>query len=136
MRTRDPDRGLGAVASEVAAHAKSIARLEAKLAIAELKEKARALGVGIGLGVAAAILGLFSVVLLVGTLIAALANFVAVWLSFLIATGACVGLTAVLGVLALQALRRGTPPVPRDAIEDAKLTAEALRNGNGRSAYS
>ena len=136
MRTREPDRGLGAVAGEVAVHAKSIARLEAKLAVAELKEKARALGVGIGLGVGAGILGLFSLVLLVGTLIAALATFMPIWLSFLIVTGACVGLTAALGFLALQALRRGTPPVPREAIEDAKLTAEALRNGNGRSAYS
>jgi hypothetical protein len=136
MPTHEAERGLGAAAGEVAGHAKSIARLEAKLAAAELKEKARALGTGIGLGVGAAVLALFSVALLIGTLIAGLARFRALWLSFVIVTAACVGLTIALGVLALRTVRKGTPPVPREAIEDAKLTAEALKNGNGRSTHS
>ena len=137
MHTREADQGLGSAAGEVAAHAKSIARLEAKLALEEVKEKLRALGIGIGLGAGAAFFGLFTLGLALGTLVAALATFLPTWLAFLIVTVAGAGITALLAMLALRAIRRGTPPVPREAIADAKLTAEALKtHGNGRDAYS
>ena len=136
MRTREPEPGLGAAASQIVAHAKSIARLEARLAAAELKDKIGSLGKGIGLGVGAAVLALFSIALALGTIVAALATAMAVWLAFLIVTAACLAMTAILGMLAVRAIRAGTPPVPRQAIEDVKLTAEALKNGNGRGAYS
>jgi hypothetical protein len=37
----------------------------------------------------------------------------------------------VLGLLALGKIRKGTPPVPEEAIREAKLTSEALK-ANGR----
>ena len=41
-------------------------------------------------------------------------------------------LAAVLGLLARALIRRGTPPVPEQAIREAKLTSEALKaNGHG-----
>src|SRR5690242_3212366 len=48
--------GIGAAVGDVAESARSIARLEARLAAAELKEKVGALAVGIGAGVTAGIL--------------------------------------------------------------------------------
>jgi len=38
---------------------------------------------------------------------------------------------AVLGILALNRIKKGTPPVPEQAIHEAKLTTEALKS-NGR----
>ena len=34
-----------------------------------------------------------------------------------------------LGMLALSSIRKGSPPVPQQAIQEAKLTTEALKNG-------
>jgi hypothetical protein len=36
-------------------------------------------------------------------------------------------LTGLLGLLARGAIKKGTPPVPEQAIEEAKLTTEALK---------
>jgi hypothetical protein len=137
MHTREADRGLGSAAGEVAAHAKAIARLEAKLAVEEVKDKLGALGLGIGFGLGSAVLGVFTLALALATIVAALATFLPTWLAFLVVTVAVSAGAALLAALAFRTLRRGMPPVPREAIEDAKLTAEALKgHGNGRSTYS
>jgi hypothetical protein len=42
-------------------------------------------------------------------------------------------LAAVLGLLAVRSIRKGTPPVPKQAIHEAKVTTTALKgNGHGR----
>ena len=38
---------------------------------------------------------------------------------------------ALLGFLGVRAIKKGTPPVPEQALAEAKLTTEALK-GNGR----
>jgi hypothetical protein len=134
MRTHETD-GVGSAAKEVAGHASSIARLELKLAVAELKEKIASLALGIGLGVGAAALALFALGFAAATIAAALATALPAWLALLIVTAAFVVAAASLGVLALAALRRGTPPIPEQAIQEAKLTTEAVRsNGHDRRA--
>ena len=130
MRTRDPEHGVGAAVGEVAAHAKSIARLELRLAAAELKEKASALGLGVALAAGGALLGLFAAGFLLATFAAALATAMPTWLALLLVALACTVLAVVLGLLGLRMLRQGAPPVPRQAIEDAKLTARAVTNGS------
>jgi hypothetical protein len=127
--------GLGAAAKEVAGHASSIARLELRLAAAELKEKVAALGLGVGLGAGAAVCALFALGFAAATIAAALALLVSTWLALLIVTAGFGGLAALLGAMALAAFRRGTPPVPKQAIEEAKLTTEAVR-GNGSHAVT
>ena len=37
-------------------------------------------------------------------------------------------LAGLLGLLALRAIKKGTPPVPEQAIREAKLTTEALKH--------
>jgi hypothetical protein len=136
MHTHDAERGVGAAAGEVAARAKTIARLEAKLAIAEVKEKLGALGLGIGLGVGAAIFGLFTLGFVLAAVAAAFDTFLPTWLALLITAVLCLVVTGVLALLAQRALQRATPPVPQQAIADARLTAEAVKNhGNGRNAH-
>jgi|SRR5919204_6330917 uncharacterized membrane protein YqjE len=120
-------RGLGAAAKQVAEHASSIARLELELAALELKNKLIALGRGIGLGAAAAIFLLFALGFGLATVAAALATFLSTWLSLLIVTGFLFLVALVLGLAALSSIRRGTPPVPRQAIDEAKRTSEVLK---------
>jgi uncharacterized membrane protein YqjE len=132
MRTHETDgretRGLGTAVKEVAERASAIVRLELELAAIELKRKIVALGVGIALAVGAAILLVFMLGFAFATVAAALATAMSTWLALLVTTGILLVLVAVLGVLALVKIRKGTPPLPEQAIREAKLTTEALKS--------
>ena len=122
-------RGLGAAAKLVSERASSIVRLEIQLAVAELKKKIAALGVGIGMLVGAALFGFFMLAFLLAAAAAGIATVLSTWLALLIVAGGLFLLVGGLATLGLGAIRRGTPPVPEQAIEEAKLTTEAVKNG-------
>jgi putative superfamily III holin-X len=124
--------GLGGAAKRIADRARTIVRLELELAKLELQRKVAAIAVGAGLGIAAAVLLLFALGFALAGAAAALETQLSTWASLLIVAGALVLLAGGLGVAALGALRKGTPPVPEQALEEARLTTEALRNGHGR----
>lgn len=120
--------GVGDAAKRVADHAKAIAGLEVELATLELKQKVGALGVGIGLVGAAGVVVVYAVGFLFATIAAALAIVLDLWLALLIV---CVGLLlvgALLGFLGLRSIRAGSPPVPEQAIVEAKRTTEAIKS--------
>ena len=129
MPTHAGERGLGAAARAVSERVSSIVRLEIQLAVSELKRKLVALGVGIGLLAGAAIFLVFMLAFAFATVAAALATFLSTWLALLIVTGLLLVLAGVLGFLGVTVLAKGTPPVPEQAIREAKLTTEALKNG-------
>ena len=120
--------GVGSAAKQVADHASSIAKLELELATLELKKKVVALGLGIGLGLGAAVFGLFMLGFLFATVAAVLATFLSTWLALLIVTLFLGALAGMLGILALGRIKKGTPPVPEQAIREAKLTSAAIKS--------
>jgi hypothetical protein len=123
--------GLGTAAKLVAEKASAIARLELELASMELKKKVAALGMGIGLLVGALLVLVYAVGFGFATIAAALATFLPLWLSLLIVTGFLFLLTGTLAFVGIKKVQRGTPPVPKLAIDEAKLTTQALKS-NGR----
>jgi hypothetical protein len=125
------NQSLGAAAKEVAEHASALARLELELAALELKSKVGALGKALGLGAGAVFFLLYALGFLFATIAAALATFLPTWLALLIVTLVLLAGAGVLGLLALKSLRRGTPPVPKQAIEEAKMTTAALKSDGG-----
>jgi hypothetical protein len=126
--------GLGGATKLLADHAVAIAKLELKLALLELKKKASALGVGVGLLVGAAVFGLFALGFLLASAAAGLATAVSTWLALLIVGVVLVLLTALLALLGRNSLQRGVPPVPEQAITEAKVTKEAVKaNGSRRT---
>ena len=135
MPTRETETtangGLGSAAKQVAEHASALARLELELAKLELGRKVLALGLGIGFGLGAAILSVFMLGFLLAAAAAALATAMATWLALLLVALALLLLTGLLGMLALRSVKRGTPPVPRQAIREAKLTQDALKSDAG-----
>jgi hypothetical protein len=133
MPTRAAEHpGVGAAAKHVAEHASALARLELELAGLELKHKAGALGAGAGLGLGAALVALYGLGFLLATVAAALALVVDTWLALLIVSAGLLVIAAILGLVARRLIKRGTPPVPEQAIREAKLTSEALKaNGHG-----
>ncbi len=54
----------------------------------------------------------------------------ATWLALLIVTLFLVLLVVVLGLIGRNMIRKGTPPVPEQAIAEAKITSSALRGGD------
>lgn len=121
-----PKQSVGVAAKQVAEHASSLARLELELAGLELKRKAGVLGAGVGLGVAAAVVAVYAVGFVLATIAAALATFLATWLALLLVTVVLLLLAGGLGLLAVNRFRRVTPPVPEQAIHEAKLTSRTL----------
>ena len=130
MRTQETETnaGVGPAAKQVAEHASSLARLELELASLELKRKITSLGIGIGLGIGALVFALFMLGFGFATIAAAIATAVSTWLALLITTGILFVLAGILGVLALGRIKKGTPPVPEQAIEEARRTSEALKS--------
>jgi uncharacterized membrane protein YqjE len=127
-RAGENGRSVGTAVKDVADRAKRVAGLEVELAKVELSQKAAALGVGIGLGVAAVVLALYGLGFAFATVAAALETFLSTWLALLIVTAFLFVVAAVLGLLAQRRIKRGTPPVPEQAIQEAKLTTEALKS--------
>ncbi|MDQ3672673.1 MAG: phage holin family protein [Actinomycetota bacterium] len=123
--------GVGRVIHEVAERASRLARLEAELAMLELRGKITSLGVGGALVAGAGILGLFALGFLLATAAAALAIVLDAWLALLLVAVGLLVLTAVTAVVGISTLKRGVPPIPERAMDEAKLTAEALK-GNAR----
>ncbi len=132
MPTRETEhRGVGPAAKEVAEHASTLARLELELAALEVKRKVAALGVGIGLVASAGVFLLFALGFGLAAGAAALALVVSTWAALLIVFGALVLFSVLLVLIGLSAIKKGTPPVPEQALEEAKLTTQALRPNGG-----
>jgi ethanolamine utilization microcompartment shell protein EutS len=122
--------GLSGATKRVADHARSIVQLEIQLAATELKRKIGALAIGIGLGAGAALFGLLAILFGLAAATAGIATALPVWLSLLIMFGGLLVLAGMLGAVGAALLRKGSKPVPEQAIAEAQITTEALRNGH------
>jgi uncharacterized membrane protein YqjE len=130
MQTQETEKnsGLGAVARQVAEHTSSLFRLELELAQLELKKKVTNLGVGIGLAVAAVVFAFYGLGFLFATIATGLATAVSTWLAILIVTIGLFLVAAILALIAKSRIEKGTPPIPEQAILEAKLTTEAFKS--------
>ena len=130
MQTQETEKnsGLGAVARQVAEHTSSLFRLELELAQLEVKKKVTSLGVGIGLAGAAAVFAFYGLGFLFATIAAGLATAMSTWLAILIVTLGLFLVAAILALLAKNRIEKGTPPIPEQAIREAKLTTEAIKS--------
>ena len=130
MQTPETEKnsGLGAVARQVAEHTSSLFRLELELAQLELKKKVTNLGVGIGLAVAAVVFAFYGLGFLFATIAAGLATAMSTWLAILIVTIGLFLVAAIVAGIAKNRIEKGTPPIPEQAILEAKLTTEAIKS--------
>lgn len=128
MPTRTTNGGVGGAAKNVAEHASALARLEMELAQLELKKKVTKIGIGAGLLIGAALFGLFAIGFGLAAAAAGIATALSTWLALLIVFGGLLLLAGVLAGIGVSRLKAGTPPVPEQAIEEAKLTQEAIKS--------
>lgn len=131
MHTQETEReaqGLGSAAKQFAERASTLVRLELELATLELKRKFRLLATGIALGALAAVLLVFAIGFGLASVAAGIATATPVWVALLIVTLGLVLVVGLLGWLAQRAIKKATPPVPEQALQEAKLTTEALKH--------
>jgi hypothetical protein len=109
-----------------------LVRDEARLAQAEVTQKAKRLGIGAGLFSGAGLFAFLGLAVLVATAVLALAHVLPDWLAALIVA---VALFAVAGVLALvgrKDLAQGTPPVPTQAMAGVQADIATVKKGIAR----
>jgi tetrahydromethanopterin S-methyltransferase subunit C len=129
--TEHDSPGLGTSAKGVAEHASALVRLEMELAALELKRKASQLGIGIGLAIGAALFLLYALGFGLATIAAGIATALPWWAALLIVTVGILLVAAILGLLGKRLIDKGTPPLPEQAITEAKRTTEALKHNGG-----
>jgi uncharacterized membrane protein YqjE len=123
------DKSLGEIVAEVSEKASLLVREEIELAKAEVRDKVSKLTRGAAVAVAAGVFLIFGVTMLFHALawfLFDLLNFSQVWMGYAIVTGGLFVLAVLSGLVALRLFKRGTPPTPELAIEEAKRTREEL----------
>jgi uncharacterized membrane protein YqjE len=126
------DKSLGDVVSDVSEKASLLVREEIELAKTEVREKVSKLTKGAVVAAAAGVFLIFGLSIMLHGL-AWLFNDLfditnAYWVGFTIVMGIVFILGALAGLIALRAFRKGSPPVPELAIEEAKRTRFELEH--------
>ena len=123
------EKSLGEIVSEVSEKASLLVREEIELAKAEVTQKVTRLGKGAAVGAAAGVFLFFAFVVFLEALSwfwVDLLDLTSIWLGFLITTGILVVLGILAGLLAVRFFKKGSPPTPELAIEEARKTREAI----------
>ena len=124
------DKSLGEVVNDVSTKASLLVREEIELAKTEISEKVSSLAKGGAVGVAAGVFFVFGLIFFfeaVAWFINDLLNVKqAFWVGFIIVFGFLFILTAIAGLLGVRWIKKGAPPAPTMAIEEAKITKAEL----------
>jgi hypothetical protein len=126
------DASTGQLISQLTEQISRLVRDEARLAQAEVTQKAKRLGIGAGLFGGAGLFAFFGLAVLIAAAVLALALVLPGWLAALIVA---VVLFAVAGVLALvgkKDVEKGTPPVPSEAIASTKADIATVKESARR----
>ena len=123
------DKNLGEIVSEVSEKASLLVRQEIDLAKAEITDKLGKIGRGAAVAAAAGVFLIFGITMFFHTLawlLFDLFDFGAIWYGFAIVTGLLFLMAILAALVALRLFKKGAPPVPALAIEEAKRTREQL----------
>jgi fructose-specific phosphotransferase system IIC component len=122
------EKPLGEIVSEVTSKAQLLVREEIELAKAEVTQKVSRIAKGAGFFAGAGILAVFALVYLFQFLALGIADWFGLkdWVGFLIVTVLLLAVVGLLAFLGLRSVKKGAPPVPELAIEEAKKTRAAI----------
>jgi hypothetical protein len=129
------EKSLGDVVNDVSTKASLLVREEIELAKTEMAEKAKSLAKGSAVAGMAGVMAVFALIYF----FAALAWFfndlfdtvnTSPWIGFLIVFGFLILLAGLAAMLGVRWIKKGAPPTPDLAIEEAKRTRAELREHN------
>jgi uncharacterized membrane protein YqjE len=125
----DPaDKSIGEIVADVSERTSTLVREEIELAKAEVSEKVNQLVRGSALAMIGGVFALAALMLIMHG-VAWLLNdlvFDNFWLGFFVEAALFLLIGGIAVLIATRALRRGAPPTPDAAIEEAKLTRERI----------
>ena len=118
------EKSLGDIVGDVTSRTTLLVQEEIALAKAEISQKISRLAAGAGAGAAAGVFLVFFLVAFVHGLAWLVADVLneEIWLGYFIVAAFILLLAALAGFMAYRLIRRGTPPTPEMAIEEAKRT--------------
>jgi len=123
------ERKLGELVFDVAEGMSGLVREEIQLAKAEVAEKAGKIASGAAVGIAAGVFAFLALILVMEGIAWLLNEEVfdgKTWPGFFIEAAVFLLVAALAALIAFKAVKAGSPPVPSQAIEEAKLTKEML----------
>ena len=128
-------KSLGEIVADVSEKASQLVREEIELAKAEVKQKVSKLTRGAVVAAAAGVFLVFGVTMFFHGLAWFLDDVFNwednIWAGFAVVTAVLFLLAILAAVLALRLFKKGSPPTPDLAIEEAKRTREALEEVTG-----
>jgi len=122
-------RPLADLVVEVSENASTLVREEIELAKAEVSEKVGKILRGSVVGIAAGVFAFLALILIMHGIAWVLAEELfdgKAWPGFFIEAAVFLLIAALAGFIASKALKQGAPPMPEQAIAEAKLTKEML----------
>lgn len=126
------ERSVSELVFDVAEKSSSLVREEIELAKAEISEKVGKLLRGSVVGVAAGVFAFLALILVMEGVAWLLAEEVFdgnAWPGFFVEAALFLLIAAAAGFIAYRAVQAGAPPVPEQAIAEAKLTKATLESG-------
>ena len=124
------DKSLGEIVAEVSEKASQLVREEVELAKAEVTDKLSKLGRGAAIGVAAGVFLVFGITMFFHGLAGFLDDIFNwednIWAGFAVVTALLFVLAALSAFIAYRLFKKGAPPTPDLAIEEAKRTRAEL----------
>lgn len=126
---KSADKQLGEIVAEVSEKASLLVRQEVELAKAEVTDKLTKLGRGAAGAVAAGVFLVFGITMFfhfAAWFLDDLFDWSSVWPGYGIVTLFLFLLATIAGLLAYRFFKKGSPPVPQMAIEEARLTRADL----------
>jgi uncharacterized membrane protein YqjE len=126
------EKSLGETVTDVTDKATLLIREEIELAKTELSEKISSIVKGAAVAAAAGVFAVFALIYLLHALawfFVDLFDWSTVWPGYLLVFGILIVLTGIAGWVGFRWIKKGSPPTPNMAIEEAKLTREAFGDG-------
>jgi uncharacterized membrane protein YqjE len=126
-----PEKSVGELVFDVSERTSTLIREEIELAKTEISEKVSQLIRGSVVGAVAGVFLFFALILIMEG-VAWLLNdlvFDNFWLGFFVEAALFIVIGAIAVLVAVRAFKKGAPPTPDQAIEEAKLTRERLEKG-------
>ena len=123
------ERKLGELVFDVTEGVSGLVREEIQLAKAEVSEKAGKIAKGAVVGISAGVFAFLALILVMEGIAWLLNEEVfdgKTWPGFFIEAAVFLLIAALAALIAYKAVKAGSPPVPEQAIEEAKLTKEML----------
>jgi uncharacterized membrane protein YqjE len=138
-RAATDEKPIGDIVNRISENASLLVREEIELAKAEIEEKMSRLARGAAVGGVAGFFVLIGLIFLVETIAWGLVdvfNWDGIWPGFLVVTIGLFLLAALGGFIAFRSFKSGAPPVPNQAIEEARLIREAIEHPEVQAAMS